>query len=105
MKEDIFFSVALEHMLLMYVVLRDVHSAAGIHTFQKSDELVKSFELGLIHIGTVLEDIIEDLDDENIPEDYFGEFVQNNRYLVDPDLMARKIKQRMAMRMFDEDPV
>ena len=44
MKEDLFFDVALEHMLLMYVVLRDVHSAAGIHTFQKSDELVKSFE-------------------------------------------------------------
>ena len=104
MKEDIFFSVALEHMLLMYVVLRDVHSAAGIHTFQKNSELVKSFELGLIHIATVLEDIIEDLDDENI-DDYFSEFVQNNRYLVDPDLLARKIKQRMAMRMFDEDPV
>ncbi len=104
MKEVIFFSVALEHMLLMYVVLRDVHSAAGIHTFQKSDELVKSFELGLIHIATVLEDIIEDLDDENI-DDYFSEFVQNNRYLVDPDLMARKIKQRMAMRMFDEDSI
>ena len=102
MKEDLFFDVALEHMLLMYVVLRDVHSAAGIHTFQKSDELVKSFELGLTHIGTVLEDLIEDLDDENI-DDYFSEFVQNNRYLLDPEILARKIKQRLAMRMFDED--
>ena len=104
MKEDLFFDVALEHLLHLYVALTEIHTTSGLQTFQSDTEHADNLQLGLKYLGMILQDVIEDIDSEQV-DDFWSEFSEHNKHLIHPDLMARKIKQRIAMRIFDEDSV
>ena len=66
MKEDLFFDVALEHMLHLYVALTEIHTTSGLQTFQSDTEHADNLQLGLKYLGMILQDVIEDIDSAQV---------------------------------------